>query len=323
MDSNYCNTESYCCSTEWEQEIILYLDNEISPSSRSRVERHLLHCAACNHYWQELEEQEKRIAGILRHEIQADLPKEEFTDRLMQSLPEPKTSLIWYRIADWIRDGVQNLFLQGWRQTALAATLLICILGTYFTLNMSNALDERFIHIKHKNQYERCFIPAPFRVTDPNGEFFEFPDGSIIYATYETLFTVEAFQDEHHDTLVAGIGQDRQIKLGHGELYIDVRPAREGFTVRCPNARVRVFGTQFYVSNGVISKDKTVVAVREGIVMVEKVSRNRVAGSSAQLKAHQMTSVVGRGGRCYSSSRRIDPRSQSFLSFPARNAGSL
>jgi len=136
--------------------------------------------------------------------------------------------------------------------------------------------EEHFVHIKRNGTLMRITPFEPIYISRPEGEFIEFPDGSLAYATYDTWFSVNAYQDEGG---ASNVGTDRRLSLNSGELYIDVRPAKEGFSVLCPNSRTMVFGTQFYIRINSGPMKETTVVVRTGQVSVEKLGKDQMAST--------------------------------------------
>ncbi len=279
------------CCTEWEQEIILYLDNELSPKSRSRVESHLSRCSSCAWFYRQLEREECLIAGHLYHETHVHLPSDEFTDEIMGNLPDSKPRTYTRKVVELMLSASREVASKGKWHVTIAASILICLAGALATLSVGHVPKEEFINIKRYNKWYPCRIHEPIVISDLNGEFFEFPDGSIAYATYGTCFTIESYQEGSSDS---NVGRDRQLRLKMGSLFLDIRPRKERFSVVCSNARASVFGTQFYIDIDYGPKKTTTVAVREGRVQVEKLGHNQTA--TTVLDTGQMTRVYSANG---------------------------
>ncbi len=276
-------------NTEWEQEIGLYVDNELPESSRERVERHLKRSEASACYYRILQREEQHMAGRLRHKIQPFLKSDQFVDSVMDSLPAHPTHPLWHKVKSWSEAAFVFFRTPGYSRVALAVSILVCVAGILASRYLSTPEEPRFLNLKKNGRIISITLPEYILVDRQSaGEFYEFPDTSFAYAEPGTLFSVENFQEGGG---VANVGTDRRLTLSYGEMYIDVHPEQEGFTVECVNAKVTVFGTQFYVS----SKDgKTIIAVREGKVMVEKHGRNQ--NGNTLISNNQMTEVISNNG---------------------------
>jgi hypothetical protein len=279
-----------CCCTEWEQEIILFLDNELSPQGHARVKKHIKKCAACAEFCRELEREEYLLSGAVRQEAESFLPADSFTDSVMKALPDSRPLDLGWKVVELVLSGSRFVWAQAVNHAAIAASLLICLIGTLVTLKMGYVKENPTLYITRNQTLYPCYVKEPILVTRPEGEFFEFPDGSLAYATKDTWFTIESYQEEKNNS---NVGKDRQISLKFGELFLDVRPAKEGFTVSCANSKAKVFGTQFYVSANLGEYFVTTVAVREGQVMVEK---QNLTGYTV-IKAGEMTRIFGKNNR--------------------------
>jgi len=275
-------------NTEWEQEIGLYLDNELSESNRERVERHLKRSEASARYYRILQREEQHLAGRLRHEIQPYLKSSQFTNSVMDALPAHPTHPLWHKIKSWSKATIVFFRTPGYSRVALAASILVCVAGILASLYLSTPEEPRILNLKKNGRIVSMTLPEYILVNHLEGEFYEFPDTSFAYAVTGTLFSIENYQEGSGE---AYVGNDRRLTLNNGELYIDVNPQNEGFTVETGNAKVTVFGTQFYIS----SKNRiTTVAVREGKVMVEKNGRNQ--HGNTLVTAGQTTKVLTQDG---------------------------
>ncbi|MEW6237480.1 MAG: FecR domain-containing protein [Candidatus Omnitrophota bacterium] len=259
------------CCTEWEQEIILYLDNELSSDGCGRVEKHLKRCENCANFYYGAEREERLLAGALRQQAKTGYHTLAIADNVMDALPGFQPITLSRRSKDLGLFFSQFLMDQGRRHAAIAASILVCILGMYATLQMGYVTEEPFIHIERSGVLVSSPYRQPYFIVRPEGEFFEFPDGSVIYASPNTLFSVENYPEIEEKN---SVGMERRIRLQSGELFIDVQPREEGFTVVCPNGTAKVVGTQFYVNVTSGATKITTVAVREGIVLVETKGRN-------------------------------------------------
>jgi hypothetical protein len=279
------------CCTEWEQEIVLYLDDELSPQGRSRVERHLSRCLSCSSFYRELEREEYLLAGRLCHEAHPFFPTDEFTDEVMNTLPVSNPRTYSRKIVELVCAVSRIAASKGHRHVAVAASILICLAGVLVTLSMGNMPQERMVKIKRFGTFYDYRIHEPIYVTDSRGEFFEFPDGTTAVATNGTCFTIESYQEGSSDS---NVGEDRQLRLMFGALFLDVRAAKERFSVRCANARASVFGTQFYIHINRGPHKETTVAVRQGRVQVEKLGQDQMVNTV--LSERQMTRVYSTNG---------------------------
>jgi hypothetical protein len=231
------------------------------------------------------------IGGRLRHLSEANFPNKDLTDQIMNSLPSSSVATLRGRVVEWFRVKNETFFRPARVHLAVAASLLICFISLFAVFQMDAQPVETYIAIKHNSVNREVRLPYTFTVNSEKGEFFEFPDGSLAYATKGTVFYVDSYQQGSSDKHV---GTDRRIQLIMGELFFDVQPANEGFNVICANAKTTVFGTQFYVGTQPGSNRFTVVAVREGQVFVEKIGKNQLG--STRLKADQGTRIVTRDG---------------------------
>lgn len=275
------------CCMEWEQEIVLYHDNELSPESCLRVEKHLRKCSRCSEYYTALAREERFMAGRLRHQFAAPLSNRAFTDQVMRRLPAQPLSAS-ERAMEWAKEYAEWMFASGRRSVALAMTLLICALGAYWAVQVGLHIEETTLNIQRNGAIFRTTLLEPLSSTFETGEYFELPDGSILYATQGTWFQIESFPN--HDEERSDIEEERRIKLVLGELFIDVQSRRETFSVVIENnAKITVHGTQFYVATDRYSNViQTKVAVREGRVNIEKM-RNQLGAT--YIHSEEMTSV--------------------------------
>jgi hypothetical protein len=278
------------CCIEWEQEIILYLDNELPESGRSRVEKHLRQCKYCAPLYREMERENQLMGGRLRHLAEAGMPAS-FTRDVMEALPVSAVITFRSRMKENLRKTNDLVFGPARVHLAVAASLLICLFGLFVARDMNHSsLQDTRIEIRRNGVVQQVAVLNPILVTYDQGEFFEFPDGSVAYATKGTLFNIESYQQGKDDKT---LGADRQIKLLKGELFFDVQSANEGFNVICANSKTTVFGTQFYVGSSPEYRT-TLVGVREGRVFVEKRGKNQVG--STVLNKRQMTRILNANG---------------------------
>ncbi len=273
------------CCTEWEQEIILYLDNELPSDRCTHVEKHLERCHHCSDFYFDVEREERLLAGSLRQETKPALNSLAFVNQVMSDLPLVQPVTLSWRLREMSLTATRILFQQGYRHYAIAVSILICVLGIYATLSMGNIGELPLVHIKRSGILYSSILRQPFYIDKairPEGEFFEFHDNTVVYASPYTLFSVEAYpENEEKDS----VGMERRIRLQSGELFFDVKHRNEGFSVICPNAMVKVVGTQFYVSVTSGQTKITSVAVRKGNVLIETTGRSAsvIAGQMVRL----------------------------------------
>ncbi|MDX9754548.1 MAG: FecR domain-containing protein [bacterium] len=279
------------CCVEWEQELILYLDNELPEQGCSRVKKHLRQCKYCAALYHEMERETQLIGGRLRHLADAGMPDLSFTNLVMDSLPSSTVMTIRGRSVEWGRRIRSILSGPARVHLAVAASLLICIAGIFATTLLNPDPRDITIEVKRNQDLQEYALLESILISHPEGEFFEFKDGSIVYAPQGTLFYIGAYQQGADQN---NVGSDRQIHLLQGELFLEVHPAKEGFNVVCANSKTTVFGTKFFVGYNPDRKC-TSVAVLEGQVFVEKVSKNNLRGSTV-LHEKQMTQVIQREG---------------------------
>ena len=242
------------CCIEWEQETILYLDNELPDSGRSRVEKHMRQCKFCSALYREMERETQLIGGRLRHLAEVGMPDIydnrsgncglNFTNAVMNSLPTSSVVSLQGRVKEKIRYISEMIKGPARIHLAVAASLLICILSIFTAFQFNAKTQNTCIAIKRNGVTQQIAMLNPILVSYEDGEFFEFPDGSIAYATKNTAFNIVSYQQGSDPKR---IGTDRRIDLMQGEMFFDVEPANEGFNVICANAKTTVFGTQFLV----------------------------------------------------------------------------
>lgn len=252
---------------EWEQEVALFLDNELPPGRRARLEGHLSQCAACSRFSHALQREERLLAGHIRHEAREWAPDEAFTQGVMNAVRRETAAsgrnFSAKPLADWFKAQIRQ---SRWQATA-AVSLLICAAGALAAVWVGNVEAEQFVTVKRNGDNYPARTRESFFVRNENGEFFEFPDGSVVYATQNTWFIIQSYPKMYESSTV---GAERRLELKFGELFLHVKPANEGFSVVCANAAAKVFGTQFYISFNRGEYKRSFVGVREGRVLVEK-----------------------------------------------------
>lgn len=256
------------CTPQWEQELMLYLDGELNRDDALRIETHLVECPACEEFYHGLTREERLLAGHLRHEIEANRPDSAFTHSVMERLPEHTPSVVAV-LRHALTRRVPRL---RWGTVAVAATLLVCCVAIVATLNTGTPLEEQLIRVVRNGIVEAKPLYSLYYVDNDNGEFFELPDGSTLYATRGTWFSIDSFpKDDPGSTIVQN---DRMISLKVGEVFAQVNRAKEAFSIVTANSQTRVFGTHFYV--GADGTRETTVAVRKGRVYVDKIARGQI-----------------------------------------------
>jgi len=274
-------------NTEWEQEINLYLDNELSQAGRERVEKHLDRSEASSRYYRIVQREDQLLSGRMRHELNSSFKADNFTNAVMDSLPGNPANPFVQKIKHGWEQVLAYFYADGSRRLALACSIVVCVVGILASMQFSTPDEHNFINIKQNGVYSRAMLPGLFLVRDSQGQFIELPDTSMVLAPQGTLFSIENYQEGSAET---SVGTERRLSLKTGELFIDVHPEKEGFSVVCTNAKATVFGTQFYIATTPGPKKETIIAVREGSVMVEKQGRNQ--RGSTVVSPGQMVKVL-------------------------------
>jgi hypothetical protein len=271
-----------CCFTEWEQEIWLYLDNELPDEDRIRLERHLENCRRCREFLADVHPVEDSIRSRIRAAAADPLP-ESFADEVLNHLPAmiavPRHQRFWLALR---RNLAPQAVGQAMRHhpATVAAVFLLC-LGSLFS-GWLGRVDGDY-RVKLVAWGERAFlVRLSESIHNPNGRLYELPDGSLLSAQSGTVFSIEAYQNN---------GDDRWISLTRGEIRLDVKTeAMQGFTVSTPEARVKVMGTCFVVR---LENRETCVEVARGSVLVESVGQGQP--KSCRLRAGERITANYRG----------------------------
>lgn len=272
------------CTQEWMQEIVLLIDNELPESRRHQTDEHIKHCRSCHVFYHTMLREDRLLAGQVQHETPDLQPQ--FSQAVMNSIEEQAVPTIVDRSNHWFK--TFKLYMQGegkWH-TAVAATIIGCLIATYMSFHLGNITDPYYLPMMKSGEQYTAILPDDFVVNKENGEFYYLFDGSVIYATPNSSFVITDYPKNINEDPV---DKERRIVLWYGQLFLDVAPANQGFTVVTPNAEVKVFGTEFYVFSSKGQDKHTTVAVKEGRVMVEK--RNQT--SFTVLTDDEMTSVHG------------------------------
>ena len=290
MSANECYCYRGCC-TEWEQEIMLYMDHELSPDSCERVQRHLTRCEECARLYRIMDREEQLLSGRIRNQLDTTVDPETFADFVMSEIPAYQPITLPQRVMEYTGAAFNYVFDANRRHYSLAASILICVIGILFAMRVGGVTEERYIHIVRNGTVTPVLPTEPILVSQlqSEGEFFELPDGSLVYATKNTCFSIDAYPDyQNKDT--SNIDSERSLTLISGEICIDVIPSKEGFSVNTSNAKAKVFGTQFFVGTASRPNKVTVVGVRTGKVMVEKRGKNQLGYTV--LEPRDMTKVT-------------------------------
>ncbi|MBI1390056.1 MAG: hypothetical protein GC154_16565 [bacterium] len=291
------------CCTEWEQELVLYGDGELAKDGSERVERHLHKCQECSSFYNEMVREENLISGALRRQAAPFAPRDAFSESVMMALEARSPETVWTRLQNYLHELTVVTYVRTRPHMAAAISLLICLAGALIAPQINTPSEDHYIHVTRNGKVFRVSLLEPIHVWNAEGEFFELPDGSILYATAGTWFSLEAFQEGGG---AASVGSDRLISLKSGELFVDVRPAKEAFSILTTNSRTTVFGTQFYVGVQVGVDKHTTVGVRQGRVIVEKQARNQLG--STVLTDGEETHVISRNSKVtLSAPDTIDP----------------
>lgn len=275
---------SECCFSEWEREILLYIDNELPPEGRTRVEHHLGHCNPCGHYYEEQRRIEAELGFDLRlHQRAHPLPLD-FDEHIAGTLPRMKMLSLGQRMAIFLEEHWRP---DAWwaytrRHAAVATSLLLLLMvgGGSSLLNLPQArYDVQVIEVA-----KRAFLQPVGESISNNTSLdimYRLPDMSHIIAKPNSSFAFDAYQRR---------GDDRALRMTRGELWCDVLPTEQGFSVTTPHAIVRVIGTRFAVK---VSPTETSVDVIEGQVLIEK--RDQGYPKTAAVRAGRHSAVPRRG----------------------------
>ena len=133
------------CCLEWEQELMLFLDNELSSNRRSRVEKHVLHCSSCARFSHELQREELLLAGHLQHEVQEPVAGPVWTERVMQAIPHTATQRFRWRMTESFVDFSHFLLAEGRWHVAVALSILICVVGKLAVIRVRDVDAESFL----------------------------------------------------------------------------------------------------------------------------------------------------------------------------------
>jgi len=274
------------CFQEWEAEILQYLDGELGESDRLRVERHVQTCRRCRAFLADMGPIERSIDQHFRATASENPLPEDFIQKVMSSLPS-MISLPWHwkirlAIREFSsREGLKRLIGQ---HPVTAGALVLFVIGTLSSIWLNHLEYDYRVKINAwGNKTFDVSLSQSVICENPNGQMYELPDGSLIFAQPGAVFSVEAYQKH---------GDDRWVRLRRGEVWLDVRgDVREGFTVTTPEARLKVTGTCFAVK---LEPDVSTVEVARGNVLVENVGRGHP--KSCYLKPKKKISA-NRGGR--------------------------
>ncbi|MFH1738911.1 MAG: FecR domain-containing protein [bacterium] len=274
-----------CCFSEWEQEIWLYFDNELSEEQRLRVERHLEKCRRCREFVADVRPLEDRTeAHFLKACGENTLPKDfnrKVLDRLPSMVSIPVHRRIWLAVRRILT--IQGACLAMRRHPVTVAALILLCVGSLFSTWLGRV--EYDYPVKVIADGERAFLvrlSENIVCDDPSGQLYELPDGSLIYAEAGAVFSIETYQKR---------GDDRWISLKRGDVWFSVETdPREGFTVSTPQALLKVMGTCFAVS---LENRKTHVEVAHGSVLIENVGRKHP--KSCRLKPGKEITADRRG----------------------------
>lgn len=270
------------CARQWEEDIILYLDGELSAEQGLEVEKHLMNCPQCAGFFNQIAREERLLAGQLLHRMESTPRPDSIAPAVMNALPSHPQTFPQRLVRSFLsRQPVSR------RTLAVAATLLICLVASFISMQMAPVQQEQVVLVARNGLSEPKPLFSGYYVENPDGDYFDLPDGSSLYATSGTFFTIESFpRPDSEDNPVA---IDRRLRLHSGELFIRVQKRDEdAFTVVSANSKTTVFGTHFYV--GVTEPRQTVVAVRRGQVHVDKRARNQIG--AVQLTDERMTRVT-------------------------------
>lgn len=279
------------CFSEWEEEILLYLDNELPPEGRARVELHLQRCVHCQRFMGEQRRIETELGFDLRLKQRAHSLPADFTHSVTANLPGMKPLPFVQR---WLIAWENTWRPDDWwagicRHAAVAVSLLLLLLVGGGS-SLLDASDENY-GIQIVEVGKRAFtLPMGNMIANDSDHtvMYRLPDYSHILALPKTSFHIDSYQH---------LGDDRAIRIARGEIWCDVLPTSEGFSVKTPHATVRVIGTRFAVK---VALDKTGIDVVRGQVLAEK-REGGMPKTAAVLEGHK--TVIPRRGRIQFPSR--------------------
>ncbi len=254
-----------CCFSEWEQEIWLYLDGELSSEDRLRVERHLEHCRRCREFLADVQPVEDRFSFHLQASAAAHPLPVNFTKKIMSKLPG-MIPMPWYqRLWSLARygmtpEGIERTF--RYHPVTAMALFILCVV-TLFSVWLANQGGDYFVEVTPvEGKPFRVRLSESIRCDDPEGRIYELPDSTLVLAETGAVFSIDAYLDN---------GDGRWISVKRGTVVFDVESIpREGFTVTTPQASIKVMGTCFAVS---LEGRETAVEVASGSVLVEDAGR--------------------------------------------------
>ncbi len=294
MSINECYCYRGCC-TEWEQEIMLFMDHELSNDGSERVQHHLDRCEECARFYRIIDREEQLLSGRIRHQFEMNVDPDIIADLVMSDIPAFQPITFPQRVMGYAGTASRFLFDRNRRHYSLAASILICVMGILFAMRVGNVSDERSIHLVRNGNVIRWLPKEPILISplQPEGEFIKLPDDTLVYAEKDTCFYIETYPDPQNSGN-SNIEEERSLHLMYGSLCLDVSPAKEGFSVSCSNAKAIVFGTQFYMSTTPGPNKVTLVGVRKGEVMVEKRGKNQMGRTV--LHQREMTKLTNLNG---------------------------
>jgi len=257
------DVEKKCCGME--DEIILFVDGELSEAEKREFESHMASCPECRKLYESYAKLDKAASGLFVSS--RPLPKVRFEPSFVQ------------RILENLRNLVSP------RRFAFSAAVIALFIVSAFLLYggsrdqkpVSSAVLGRFVC----PSFQAWVEPAPAADHFGAGEII---DGMTVKTAAPGTFSSEKFSVLFKTGSCAKLGSGG-INLAAGEIDIDYfkKPVTLNFEISTPNSRIFIRGTKLKVRyNGSV----TDISVSEGVVAVLKKEGEFIlgAGESAIVK---------------------------------------
>ncbi len=241
-----------------EDEIILFIDGELSEAEKRGIESHLASCPACSKLYESYAKLDKTVSGIF---VSArPLPEVRFEPSFIQ------------RIMENLRKFVSS------QRFAFSAAALAALLFSAFLL-YSGSADKKHFPSAVLGRFVCPAFQAWVEPAPPADHFSagEITDGMTVKAGGPGTFSSEKFSVIFKTGSCAKLGS-AGIKLAAGEIDIDYfkKQAPLNFEITTPNSRIFIRGTKLKVRyNGSI----TDISVSEGVVAVMKKEGELILGA--------------------------------------------
>jgi len=221
------------CS-EWENLISEYIDGELSPADRARVEQHMLECESCAQFFMAAKADGDAIAAAF------DVPRadlDRFADRVMAGI-EPRA--------------VRRRTRWPWAIAAAAASIIIAVLaspqaGIGRVATITDPAGDAVtggVQIVHNNVAGDAEAGSVIRAGD---SLYTAP-GRVVFIRLKTGDEIAVNCDS--SVTLAGKDRDRRgaVALCKGEVFVRAAQGRKDFTVLTGAAVATVLGTEFSVA---------------------------------------------------------------------------